>query len=65
MDEFGIVMICHGDIPFDYREKEKETYEGIQIMMGMASEKIRAISRETMDDPHCRVTREIAETMKE
>ena len=65
MDEFGIVMIYHGDIPFDYREKEKETYEGVQIIMGMASEKIRAISRETMDDPHCRVTREIAKTMKE
>ena len=65
MDELGIVMIYHGDVPFDYREKERETYRGVQTMMEMASEKIRAISRETMDDPHCRVAKEISESMKE
>ncbi len=65
MDESGIVLICHGDVPLDYREKEKETHESVQAMMSMASEKIRAIPRETMDDPHCNVAKEIAKIMKE
>jgi sirohydrochlorin cobaltochelatase len=65
MDDLGIVMIYHGDIPFDYREKEKETYDGVQKMMEIASEKIRAISRDAMDDPHCKVTKDIVERMKE
>jgi sirohydrochlorin cobaltochelatase len=65
MDDVGIVMIYHGDVPLDYREEEKETYEGVQTMMAMASEKIRAISRDSMDDPHCNITKEVARKMKE
>ncbi len=65
MDDTGIVMIYHGDVPFDYKEKEKETYDGVQMMMNMASEKIRAVPREGIDDPHCNVTRGIASKMKE
>jgi len=65
MDDFGIVIMYHGDVPLDYRDREKETYDGVQMMMGMASEKIRAISRDSMYDPHCEMTKEIAKTMKE
>ena len=51
MMKTGIIMVQHGDFPFDFKEKNKEMFIFIKQMLGEVSEETRKIERDP-DDPY-------------
>lgn len=47
----GIIMVQHGDFPFDFKEKNKQMFTFIKQMLGEISSETRKITRDP-DDPY-------------
>jgi len=47
----GIIMVQHGDFPFDFKEKNKEMFNFIKQMLEEISQKTRKIARDP-EDPY-------------
>jgi hypothetical protein len=47
----GIIMVQHGDFPFDFIEKQKPMFEFIEGMLEKLSDRTRGLPRKP-DDPY-------------
>ncbi len=59
----GIIMVQHGDFPFDFKEKNKEMFNFIKQMLEGISQETRKIKR-TPDDPYSVDMQKIKESIK-
>jgi sirohydrochlorin ferrochelatase len=64
MENTGVIMIQHGDLPFDFKDREPRLYEMAEHMMGRLSEETRALDRSKWPDPHKEDTEKLAEYIK-
>jgi sirohydrochlorin ferrochelatase len=51
MGDSGIIMVQHGDFPFDFKEKQKPMFDFIEGMLDSLSDKTRTLPRKA-DDPY-------------
>ncbi|MGZ4931979.1 MAG: sirohydrochlorin chelatase [Halobacteriota archaeon] len=51
MGKEGIIIIQHGDFPFDFMDKHREMFDFVKGMINRVSQKTREIER-TYDDPY-------------
>lgn len=51
MKDIGIILVQHGDFPFDFKDKERKTFDFIESMIDRLCEETRKIPR-APDDPY-------------
>ncbi|BAI61142.1 conserved hypothetical protein [Methanocella paludicola SANAE] len=51
MDDTGIILVQHGDFPFDFKEKQKLMFDFIEGMLEKLSDRTRGLPRKP-DDPY-------------
>ncbi|WP_424356512.1 sirohydrochlorin chelatase [Methanocella sp. MCL-LM] len=56
----GILIVQHGDFPFDFIEKHREMYERIEGIMEHLSEESRKLTHTPENDPHGADTEKLA-----
>lgn len=60
----GVLIVQHGDFPFDFIEKHREMYEYIESIMEKLSEASRKLPRKAGDDPHSEDSEKLAAVLK-
>lgn len=60
----GIVIIQHGDFPFDFKEKEKKMFDFIERMLEDLSNESRNLRRDATTDPHMYDTMRLADEVR-
>ena len=60
----GILIIQHGDFPFDFIEKHRDMYERIEGIMEKLSEESRILPHTPENDPHGADTEKLASVLK-
>ncbi len=53
MGDTGIILVQHGDFPFDFKEKQKEMFEFIEGMLEKISDETRSLPRKPDDCYAC------------
>ncbi len=64
MTEAGILIIQHGDFPFDFIEKEHAMYERIEGVMKRLSEESKNLDHSPEKDPHAADMRTLSESVR-
>ncbi len=64
MTEAGILIIQHGDFPFDFIEKEHATYERIEGVMKRLSEESKTLDHSPENDPHAADMRTLSDAVR-
>jgi sirohydrochlorin cobaltochelatase len=65
MKDTGVLMVQHGDFPFDFIEKQPEMYHRIEGIMQRLSEESRKLDHSPEQDPHAADTRKLADALRE
>lgn len=60
----GILIVQHGDFPFDFIEKYRDMYECIEGVMEHLSEESRKLPHTPENDPHGADTEKLAEVLR-
>ena len=60
----GILIIQHGDFPFDFIEKHKEMYERVEGIMEKLSEESQSLPHTPENDPHGADTEKLASVLQ-
>jgi sirohydrochlorin cobaltochelatase len=53
MGKTGIILVQHGDFPFDFKEKQKEMFEFVEGMLEKISDRTRTLPRKPDDCYSC------------
>ncbi|OPY30938.1 MAG: sirohydrochlorin cobaltochelatase [Methanocella sp. PtaU1.Bin125] len=64
MSDTGILVIQHGDFPFDFIEKERAMYERVEGVMQRLSEKAKTLDHSPENDPHAADMRTLADAVR-
>ena len=64
MKDTGILMVQHGDFPFDFIEKQPEMYHRIESVMQRLSEASKRLDHSPEQDPHAADTRKLADAVR-
>jgi sirohydrochlorin ferrochelatase len=63
MKDSGVLVIQHGDFPFDFIEKQPEMYHRIEGVMQRLSEASKKLDHSPEEDPHAADTRKLADRL--
>jgi sirohydrochlorin cobaltochelatase len=64
VENTGVIIVQHGDLPFDFKDREPKLYEMAERMMERLSDETRALDRSRWQDPHKEDTEKLAEYIK-
>ncbi len=64
MKDTGILLVQHGDFPFDFIEKQPEMYHRIESVMQRLSEASKKLDHSPEEDPHAADTRKLADMLR-
>ncbi len=64
MKDTGILIVQHGDFPFDFIEKQPEMYHRIESVMQRLSEASKQLDHSPEQDPHAADTRKLADVVR-
>jgi sirohydrochlorin ferrochelatase len=64
MKDTGILIVQHGDFPFDFIEKQPAMYHRIESVMQRLSEASKQLDHSPEQDPHAADTRKLADAVR-
>lgn len=64
MKDTGVLIVQHGDFPFDFIEKEHAMYERIEGVMKRLSEESKTLDHSPENDPHAADMRTLADAVR-
>jgi sirohydrochlorin cobaltochelatase len=64
MKDTGILLVQHGDFPFDFIEKQPEMYHRIESIMQRLSEASKKLDHSPEENPHAADTRKLADMLR-